>query len=65
MSQQKQLPLIKLPKIFDDCYLSFAQTPDHIPFTIKRVYYILKSDPKLPRGHHAHKKTRQVIFCIQ
>lgn len=65
MPNQNKLPLIELPKIFDDCYLSFAQTPDHIPFTIKRVYYITKSDPKLSRGYHAHKKTKQVIFCIQ
>ena len=65
MPKQKESHLINLPKIFDDCYLSFAQTPDHIPFNIQRVYYITKSDPKLPRGYHAHKKTKQVIFCIQ
>lgn len=56
---------IKIPKIFDDCYLYFAQTPDHIPFKIKRVYYITDSDTKLSRGFHAHKKTKQVIFCIK
>lgn len=65
MPKQKGSHLIELPKIFDDCFLIFAQTPDHIPFNIQRVYYITKSDPKLPRGYHAHKKTKQVIFCIQ
>ncbi len=65
MPKQKRLFLIELPRIVDDCLLSFAQTPNHIPFGIKRVYYITQANPKLPRGYHAHKKTKQVIFCIQ
>lgn len=59
------IKIIKIPEIFDDCYLYFAQTKDHIPFPIKRVYYITRSNTKLSRGLHAHKKTNQVIFCIQ
>lgn len=66
MPQQNQLiPLIKIPEIFDDCYLYFAQNSTHIPFVIKRVYYITKANIKLSRGFHAHKKLKQVIFCIQ
>lgn len=56
---------IKLGEVLDDCYLYFAQTKNHIPFAIKRVYYILQAKTKLPRGFHAHKKNKQVIFCIQ
>lgn len=59
------IKLIKIPKIEDDCILCFTQTPDHVPFKIKRVYYIKDATTKLPRGFHAHKKTKQVIFCIQ
>lgn len=59
------MQLIELPEISDDCYLYFAQTQDHIPFSIKRVFYILQADTKLPRGFHAHKKTKQVLFCLQ
>lgn len=59
------IKLIKVPKIEDDCILCFVQTPDHVPFKIKRVYYITDATTKLPRGFHAHKKTKQVIFCIQ
>lgn len=59
------IKIIKIPEIFDDCCLYFAQTKDHIPFSIKRVYYITRSNTKLSRGLHAHKKTNQVIFCIQ
>lgn len=65
MQKAKNLiQLIKIPEIFDDCYLYFAQVSDHIPFSIKRVYYITKAQTNLPRGLHAHKKNQQVIFCI-
>ena len=57
--------LINIPEIFDDCNLYFAQTKQHIPFSIKRIYYIIQSNVKLPRGFHAHKKTKQMLFCIQ
>lgn len=56
---------ITLPHILDDCNLFFAQTPDHLPFETKRVYFITEAKTKSPRGFHAHKKNRQVIFCIQ
>lgn len=58
------IQLLQIPKILDDCYLYFAQTPQHIPFRIKRIYYITNADVRLSRGLHAHKKTKQVIFCI-
>lgn len=57
--------LVKIPKIYDDCFLFFAEHPHHIPFKVKRVYYITKAAKKLPRGYHAHHKTQQVLFCIQ
>ena len=65
MLKQNEFQLIELPKILDDCFLYFAQAPDHIPFDIKRVYFITNARIKLSRGYHAHKKTKQVIFCIQ
>lgn len=42
-----------------------AEVDRHIPFPIKRVYYLrdLKSDE--PRGFHAHKALRQVAVCIE
>ena len=56
---------IKIPKINDDCWLYFAEYPKHIPFKIERIYYITQAKKNLPRGFHAHHKTRQVLFCIQ
>jgi len=52
-----------LPTIQDDGCLSFAQYP-HIPFPIQRVYYIYGTQPGLARGFHAHKTTRQMMFCL-
>jgi hypothetical protein len=66
MPRKKELvQLITVPRIFDECTLCFVQKPDHINFPIKRVYYILDRFSKQPRGYHAHKKTRQVLFCLK
>lgn len=62
--KSRLINLINIPEVNDDCYLYFAQNPQ-IPFKIRRVYYITKPNNKLPRGFHAHKKTKQIIFCIQ
>lgn len=56
--------IIKIPKIEDNCSLFFAEVKKHIPFSIKRVYFITKANTKLPRGSHAHYKNQQVLFCI-
>lgn len=36
----------------------------HIPFEIKRVYYIYGTSPDVARGFHAHKELRQVAVCL-
>ncbi|GKR06553.1 dTDP-6-deoxy-3,4-keto-hexulose isomerase [Aeromonas caviae] len=36
----------------------------HIPFEIKRVYYIYGTLPDVARGFHAHKELRQVAICL-
>lgn len=56
---------IHIPSIYDDAYLSFLEGERHVPFRIKRIYVIYKCVPGLNRGHHAHKKTHQAIFCLQ
>lgn len=64
MEKGKLIELITIPKIIDDCFLFFAQNKDHIPFSIKRIYYILKANTTLTRGFHAHLKTKQALFCL-
>lgn len=56
---------VEISKISDDCSLYFAEHPSHIPFAIKRIYYITQAASQIPRGFHAHYQTRQLLFCIQ
>ncbi|MBK2000462.1 WxcM-like domain-containing protein [Campylobacter sp. RM10532] len=35
-----------------------------VPFEIKRVYYIFDTDPKFPRGAHAHKNLEQILIMM-
>jgi dTDP-4-dehydrorhamnose 3,5-epimerase-like enzyme len=59
--------LIELPEIEDgiDGTISVAEGSHHIPFEIKRVYYIYGlENANAIRGKHAHKHLEQVIFCI-
>ncbi|MFB2659178.1 sugar 3,4-ketoisomerase [Shewanella mangrovisoli] len=37
----------------------------HIPFEIKRVYYIYGTAQGLARGFHAHKELKQVAICLK
>ncbi|MBI2012273.1 FdtA/QdtA family cupin domain-containing protein [Candidatus Daviesbacteria bacterium] len=57
--------IITIPKIVDEGYLCFAESNKHIPFPIKRFYFIYSVDEGVTRGKHAHKKTVQVLFCIK
>lgn len=35
-----------------------------IPFDVKRVYYIWGTGASVIRGKHAHRRLKQVIFCL-
>lgn len=35
-----------------------------IPFKIKRVYFMYDTKTDVVRGHHAHKKLKQILFCV-
>ena len=37
---------------------------NHIPFTVKRVYYIYDTLPGVRRGFHAHRNLEQVLICV-
>jgi len=58
---------VRLPRIPDgiDGTISVAENLTHVPFEIKRVYYIYDlNNPDAVRGKHAHKELEQVLFCI-
>jgi hypothetical protein len=50
---------------FPDGNLFICEAKKNIPFEIKRIYFINSLFNKVAiRGKHAHKKLKQVIFCI-
>lgn len=35
-----------------------------IPFEIRRTFFIFDTTPGTVRGHHAHRKNRQMLICV-
>ena len=57
--------IIELPKITDPRgNLSFIEGGQHIPFDIKRVYYLYDVPGGSDRGSHAHKNLQQFIVAM-
>jgi dTDP-4-dehydrorhamnose 3,5-epimerase-like enzyme len=57
--------LIDLPKIHDQRGdLTFVEGGDHVPFEIKRVYYLYDVPDAAERGGHAHKDLCQLIIAV-
>lgn len=56
--------MIDLPKISDPRgNLTFIEGNRHIPFEIKRVYYLYDVPGGAERGGHAHKDLRQLLIA--
>ncbi len=56
--------LIKLPEIKNTKgNLTFIEGNKHIPFTVKRVYYLYDVPGGVRRGGHAHKQLEQLIIA--
>jgi hypothetical protein len=57
--------LIQLPKIQDiRGNLTFIQHPDHLPFEIKRVFWIYDVPGGETRGGHAYKEQHELIISL-
>lgn len=56
---------LDLPKILDERgNLSFIEYPSHVPFEMKRVYWIYDVPGGEKRGGHAYKNLNEVIIAI-
>ncbi len=57
--------IIELPKFLDARgNLSFAEQQNHIPFEIKRTYWIYDVPGGEERGGHAFKQNQEVVIAI-
>lgn len=60
-----QASLLQLPRIFDDRgNLSFIESYRHIPFEMKRVYWLYDVPGGEKRGGHAFKTTHECIIAL-
>ncbi len=57
--------LIELPKVRDARgNLTFIEGGSHVPFDIRRVYYLYDIPGGADRAGHAHKELEQVIIAV-
>lgn len=57
--------IIDLPKIVDPRgNLTYLQYPDHIPFEIKRTFWIYDVPGGETRGGHAYKTQQEIIIAL-
>lgn len=57
--------LIDFPKIANPSgNLTFIESDEHIPFEIRRVYYLYDVPGGAMRGGHGHKELQQVIIAM-
>lgn len=45
-------------------FLTVAQVDQNVPFEIQRVYWTYLTPDDVIRGHHAHRKLKQIIFAV-
>lgn len=64
-SMQEESRIIQLPTISDARgNLTFVEGGRHIPFAIRRVYYLYDVPGGEVRGRHAHKSLEEVIIAL-
>ena len=57
--------LINFNALGDDRgHLVAIEESRHVPFEIKRVYYLFDTKLDVARGFHAHKAVKQVAICL-
>ena len=57
--------IINFPKVTDyRGNLSFIEENKHVPFPIKRVYYLYDVPSGATRGGHAHRQLQQLVIAL-
>src|SRR5438046_166009 len=61
----KQCKIVEVPKLSDPRgNLTFIEGERHVPFQIRRVYYLYDVPGGSERGGHAHKELSQLIVAM-
>ena len=61
----EDVKIIELPKFLDARgNLSFAEQNNHVPFEIKRTYWIYDVPGGEDRGGHAYKENQEVVIAL-
>ena len=45
--------------------LSVVEEGGALPFPVRRAYWVYGTQPGVSRGFHAHRRLRQLCFCLQ
>ncbi|MDR5834606.1 FdtA/QdtA family cupin domain-containing protein [Caballeronia sp. LZ034LL] len=57
--------IISLPKVTDPRgNLTFIESGQHVPFDIRRVFYLYDVPTEESRGAHAHRTLHQFLVCL-
>lgn len=65
MHNINKVRMLEFPQLGDERgHLVVLETKQHIPFDIKRVFYIYGSDHNVVRGQHANKKSQFVLINV-
>lgn len=58
--------IFKIPNIIEKKgKLNFLEMEKHVPFNIKRIFYISDVPLFTSRGDHAHRINHQLIICVK
>lgn len=57
--------IVQLPKITEQRgNLTFIESARHLPFEIKRIFYVYDVPTGTDRGAHAHKSLHEFVVCL-
>ncbi len=57
--------MVKFPTFKDSRgILSVCEANKHVPFPVKRIFWIYDTGDRAPRGHHAHERSWQAHVCL-
>lgn len=63
--QSLEIKLIDLPRITDPRgNLTFAEAEGHVPFPVRRAYWVYDVPAGESRGGHAHKRLKQLVIAL-